>query len=73
MSASGPPTLLARPMTYSRLTKLFAYDWKVAKSPVGRETALIKLAYPDHHDHNRAGHLRHPRVGDTNSDPRPRA
>lgn len=26
-------------MTYSRLTKLFAYDWKVAKSPVGRETA----------------------------------
>ena len=41
MSASGPPTLLAGPMTYSRLTKLFAYDWKVAKSPVGRETALI--------------------------------
>jgi hypothetical protein len=33
-------------MTYSRLTKLFAYDWKVAKSPVGRETALIRVAYP---------------------------
>ena len=44
MSASGPPTLLAWPMTYSRLTKLFAYDWKVAKSPVGRETALIMTA-----------------------------
>ena len=48
-------------MAYSRLTKLFAYDWKVAKSPVGRETALIvDHGCGDHRDNNRLGRLRDP-------------
>ena len=59
-------------MTYSRLTKLFAYDWKVAKSPVAARRRLSGSRIGDHQDDNRDGHLRRPHVGDTNSDPRPR-
>ena len=44
-------------MTYSRLTKLFAYDWKVAKSPVAARRRLSGSRIGDHQDDNRDGHF----------------
>ena len=45
MSASGPRAFPGSCMAYSRVTNLFAYDWKVAESPVRRVTALFAAAH----------------------------
>jgi len=72
VSASGPTNLRAKRMTYSRLTKLTANDWKVAESPVAARRRLSGSRIGDLYDDDSDGHLRRPHVGDSNSDPRPR-
>jgi hypothetical protein len=45
-AASGAQTLPVKCMTYNRLDKLWAYNWAVAKTGTGHETALISVSYP---------------------------
>jgi len=49
-------------MTYSRLTKLFAHDWKVAESPVAARRRLSGSRIGDLYDDDSDGHLRRPHV-----------